>query len=298
MSSRNSSIDAAEAGRRGGLFAKVFVSCGCAVVLTAVATGAFAQVSAAKKTEAAALSTVAMQKAEAGDWKMAANMFQAAYAADPETHGYLYSAGRAEHKAGQYDLAERDYRAFIAKVAGDDPLRLKAMGYLEGVLASKKAAEAVREQAAPAAAATAKPVEAAAAPAAAAAAAGSAPVVATSAVAAPAAPDAWKGTAGWASLGVGAAALLGGATVFALAYSEGGDLDGTDYMAEPYADKKAAVDSYDSVRSRETIGAAVMGVGAVGVALGAWWLSSSPAATALLIAPDPARRGLIVGARF
>ncbi len=67
----------------------------------------------AQQEEAAALSRLAAKRAESGEFAKAAEMFHEAYRIDAGYPGYLYSAARAEEKAGMLAEAERDYTKFI-----------------------------------------------------------------------------------------------------------------------------------------------------------------------------------------
>jgi len=241
---------------------------------------AVAAVPAAKKTEAAALSTVAISKAKAKKFAVAASMFHEAYKIDPETHGYLYSAARAAHKAKDWAAAEKDYRKFIANAPGDHPFMANANRHLGTVVAArqahakeKKAEEAVaREKAADKAKA--------------------APVVAKKSAPAGGGP----GAASYAALGGGALLAIGGAVVLVMRSGDADQLN-SDLDAGSIAEKDAQ-EQLDSINTRGTLGYGLIGAGVVAAGVGAYLLMSAPDKTASALGVDPLNRRLLVTLRF
>jgi len=60
-----------------------------------------------------------------GKYAIAAELYRRAHELAPHLGEYRYGAGRAAHKAGRFDAAEKDYVAVIEATAADDPLRIK-----------------------------------------------------------------------------------------------------------------------------------------------------------------------------
>ena len=267
-------------------------------MLLAVAIGAVllavpvdAAVPAAKKTEAAALSTVAMNKATEGKFGVAAEMFHAAFRADPETPGYLYSAARAEHKAGKLALAEAHYVEFLRKAPADDPLVSKAKAYSAELVTARVEAErktraaadkkAVAEKAVAPTPATLQPATTDPAP---------------SAGDKPAQAGGWQSTAGWASLGAGVLALGAGGYMVVAALGDASDLDQQLDAGEIDAD--AAKERRDDAVGQQTTGYLVASAGVALAALGGFWLMTAPDGAQVSFAVDPYRRLALVGLRF
>jgi len=90
-----------------------------------------------KAEEAAALSVVAKSKADAGEFALAAELYQQAFRSDPAELGYLYSAARCWHKAVRWTEAEAAYDDFIKRAAPDHPQRAKALQFVEEVRKAK-----------------------------------------------------------------------------------------------------------------------------------------------------------------
>lgn len=86
-----------------------------------------------KEEEAAALSVVAKNKADSGEFALAAELYMQAFRIFPKETGYLYSAARCFHKAGRWEEAERTYGEFARLAAPDHPSRSKAVAYQEEV---------------------------------------------------------------------------------------------------------------------------------------------------------------------
>ena len=105
----------------------------------AVPAAVVAQTGAARD-EAAAISLVAAAKAKAGEFALCASLYQQAYRLDPGYLAYLFSAARCGQKSGDVDGAERDYRAFLSRSPAADPLAEKARGFLDEILAVRRAA--------------------------------------------------------------------------------------------------------------------------------------------------------------
>lgn len=253
-----------------------------ATALIGAATDAIAAVPTAQKTEAAALSTVAMKKAGDGQFKVAAAMFQEAFALDPETFGYLYSAARAAHKGKDWAAAERDYQAFIDKAPGDHDFMSSARRHLDSVRAARKAESAAKPApATPAPSATPEQVPA---------------QPATSVAAAAPAGDGWKKTAGIGALAGGGLLAIGGVVVLVM---RAGDTD------ELSADLDAGTVSKDdaqrrlaSIESQGPIGYALIGAGVAAAGLGAWWLMGSSASTSSALHVDPVGKRVVFAVRF
>ena len=173
--------------------------------LGALAAGPAHAQPAASKDEAAAISLVAASKAKAGEFALCASLYQQAYRQDPSYLAYLFSAARCAQKDSNFDAAERDYRAFLARSPATDPLVEKARTNLDEILGRRRAAAVPDEQARP----PASPA-AAALPPAVTLTAGSAGTPAGDAQIAPplaAGPAAWPN---WAWLAGGTLAVAGG----------------------------------------------------------------------------------------
>jgi tetratricopeptide (TPR) repeat protein len=101
---------------------------------------ASAKVSKAKKREAIAASILARSALDKRNYDMAVTLYMQAYEVDPDTLGYLFSAGRACHKGGKIAAAEKHYAEFLAK-SGKTKSALvdKARQYLLDVQSQQKA---------------------------------------------------------------------------------------------------------------------------------------------------------------
>lgn len=97
------------------------------------ATGFAAEGGVSKQEEAAALSVVAKSKADAGDFALAAELYQQAFRSDATELGYLYSAARCWHKAVRWPEAELAYDDFLKRAPADHPQRAKALQFVEEV---------------------------------------------------------------------------------------------------------------------------------------------------------------------
>ncbi len=101
---------------------------------------AWAKVSKAKKREAVAASILARSALDKRNYDMAIALYTQAYQLDPDTLGYLFSAGRACHKGGMLAAAEEHYAAFLKKSGKiKSPLVDKARQYLLDVQSQQKA---------------------------------------------------------------------------------------------------------------------------------------------------------------
>ncbi len=235
------------------------------------------QAAAKIKEEAAAISQVAEEKNNAGDFAMCGELFQKAYRLDPSYLGYLFSAARCEQKAGQLDAAERDYRQFIARTPPGDKLAEKAKKYLDEILeerkkappADVKPADSKPEEVKPAVTkpAEVKPAEGDAAT----------PEVTVPKAAEPKVPQqVWMTVIGGATLAVVGVALIGiGAAQRAnlqadlTAQSDGGLITSTT--------PAAARDRESSYRTAMYSGAACVALGAAATGFGLWLWHAEPA---------------------
>ncbi len=103
-----------------------------------LAQQAHAKVSAAQKEKAAILSVAAHHALDKGDFKMAAKLYDSAFAADPEQPGYLYSAARARQRDGLTEQAEAQFRRCL-ELIGDPkhPVAKKALQRLTEIKAAR-----------------------------------------------------------------------------------------------------------------------------------------------------------------
>ncbi len=108
-----------------------------ALALLLCAAPGWAADAVAKQEEAAALSVVAKSKADAGDFAIAAELYQQAFRSDPAELGYLYSAARCWHKAVRWVEAEAAYDDFLKRASADHPQRGKALQFVEEVRKAK-----------------------------------------------------------------------------------------------------------------------------------------------------------------
>lgn len=74
-----------------------------------------------------------MKAYDAGDHVHAAQLYVAAWRANPAETAYLYAASRAEQMAGLLDAADQHYRAYLGLPGIPDPLRDKVKIYLREV---------------------------------------------------------------------------------------------------------------------------------------------------------------------
>ncbi len=224
-----------------------------------------AQVERAKQqAEAAALSRVAFDKADQGDFETAAAVYHDAARTDPSDPSYLYGAARAEHlgagaasdpvrRRALLEQAAADYQAYLQLASGDADQRGRAAAHLKD---ANSALAAFARPPPPAAAPVSRP-----------------PVVRV------VAESSWRRTAGWSALATGAVALGLGAVALLRARSDETDLqarldqrNGAGYVTGiNFAD---ASDASASVRRTRLGGYAACGVGLAAVGTGAWWLLS------------------------
>ncbi|MBI5609009.1 MAG: hypothetical protein HY902_09015 [Deltaproteobacteria bacterium] len=230
------------------------------------------------KEEAAAISQIAEEKNNSGDFAMCGELFQKAYRLDPSYLGYLFSAARCEQKAGQLDAAERDFRLFIARTPEGDKLAEKARKYLDEILEERKKPAPVEAKPVEPKAAETKPVEVKPAEAKPAEGAGTTPEVTLPKTGEPTVPPrAWMATIGGATLAVVGAALIG------LGMAQRADLQ-ADLTAQSdgglitSTTPAAARDRESSYRTAMYSGAACVAIGAAATSLGLWWWRETPTA--------------------
>lgn len=90
------------------------------------------------KAQAAAISHVAHSKAKAGDFVLAAQLYEQAYKTDPSVPGYAFSAARCLHKAGRLDAAEAAYYRLLGTLKGDDKLAMATRARLAEVRSARR----------------------------------------------------------------------------------------------------------------------------------------------------------------
>lgn len=252
------------------------------MILLSICVGvpeALAQSSVSHSEEAAALSIVAKAKADAGEFALAADMYEAAYRMDPTVGGYLYSAGRCAHKGGLWAKAVENYKHYRQVTPPADPAYAKAGEYLaetELQLAKVdkiKAEEQAKVDAEKAAAANAAAVSAAerarAADAAKKAAEVKIPTLQRLA------PATWKKPTAMGAIGVGVVALGLGGYFAASGIGEIGDLQAKLDQRDPNGkvtgiERDAAMTAQSDGNRHKLVGATLIGTGAILAGIGTW----------------------------
>ncbi len=257
---------------------------------------------AGKAREAAAISHVAHTKAKAGEYVLAAQLYEQAYTTDPKVPGYLFSAARCLHKAGRLDAAEALYYRVLGKLGAQAELANTTRSRIAEVRAARRvqqkkadAEKAARDKAA----AAAKANKAAAA-----------------AKANKAAAAARRNARSWWSLHGTDAALVGGglgiaaAGAFAVLLPA---LDDAAALEAELADKRASDGlvyglDRDAALSQQAdanrgigVGVGLIAAGATCAALGTWWLlraDPEDADKAASIRLLPAGRGAVLRVGF
>ena len=259
----------------------------CLVAAVLVSQPAAAQKRLTTAEKAAAMSVVARQRAEAGQFKIAAEMYKAAYRLDGQVVGYLYSAARCAQSAGNVSGAAADYERFLAAAPVDHALAQKARGHL-ATCKAKVAAESAREAAERKAVADKAQAAREAAARDAAARAESAHAAAAKAgkpAAQVASGGGWRAPTAWASVAVGVASVATGAWFLADGSGKVDDLklrldDTNSNYKIKGIDRDAALAMQDEANQSKRIGAAAAGVGVVLAGVGVWMLLSDAPSTA------------------
>lgn len=241
-----------------------------------VVPSASAQTVVSHAEEAAALSIVAKAKADAGEFALAADMYEAAYRMDPTVGGYLYSAGRCAHKGGLWARAVENYKHYRQVTPPADPAYAKAGEYLAETeielakVEKTKAEDQAKVDAEKAAAANAAAAEKAkTAEAAKKAAEIRVPIVQKPVAAA------WKKPASMGAIGVGVVALGLGGYFAARGLGEIGDLqaklDQKDASGKVTGiEREAALTAQSDGNRHKWVGGALIGSGAILAAVGTW----------------------------
>ncbi len=217
-----------------------------------------------------------------GKLALAAQMFHAAFDLNPSAWGYLYSAARAEHLAGDASAARRDYARYLAGAPADHPVRARAARYAKALAPPRPAAPASVEK-------PEKPPPRGADPAAATTAPKPAASEASTGDAGSAAPTRGsesgigaradgglfsRRTAGWAALGAGAVGAAVGGWLLADALGRSADLEGR--TSAPAGEKIVGIshaeaqDEAAAIAMDTRISGAVVGVGVALAATGGW----------------------------
>jgi tetratricopeptide (TPR) repeat protein len=199
-----------------------------------------------------------------GEPAVASRLFHRAYQLDPAPE-YLYSAARAEHEAGQYPDAVRDYDALLQRIDQHHALRDKAD--FHAAAARSKAAERQDR------------------------------IAATNQAAGVAVADG-AARRSWAAglVGMGAASGVAAAWLASLAYTDQAWLDGLRYPSTRWFDPAriapaTAADVQRSVNRKVVAAWTLGGVAAAGIGVGSWLLWTSPRRQTVLV---PAADGVQV----
>ena len=266
------------------------------------------QTAAPEAANAAVISEQATKLHFAGQYGGAEALFREAYRLDP-VPGYLYSAARAAHKGGKYEVAIATYEQLITQSPGTQ-FAMKAQLHrdkLKATLAADAAAKAP-----PAKASTAKlPEPVAANPAPSPAPPKPAPVVAaptpapqpaatpapSAAVARQAAPNSGRSTA-FVALGAGGLSLIAAGTFAALWAGEKSDYDALKQPNGTIVGTKTDLDSrVESMNNKLLVAYITGGVGLAAAGFGAYLLATrtGEGATVSIV---PQTNGAILVARF
>ena len=227
------------------------------------------------------LANQAHEAYKAGDHNRAAELYFQAHQLDPGDGAFLWASARSLQLAGQFELAEVRFVAFLQLDTADRSLREKATLYLREVraeLARQRLAvvavkrKEVAEVVAPPVAPTPVAVEVVAPP---------VPPIVVQAPAAPAPPPAVWSPARHGALWTSAAAAVAGVALLAVGTWQRSDFEAA--MAPGfaggkiagYADRAAAAQAGDAIALRQNVGAALAAVGAAGALLAWLWPSAA-----------------------
>ena len=321
-SSQNSPTD------RNHRSARLSLCCGLAPAFLAIMSGIVVPASACAQgadgeKRAMASSVLARGELDAGNFDKAAELYHSAFKLHAAEPGYLYSAARAEEKGGDLVGAERDYQLFLKvappkhekyEAAKNNLLQVRsqvAVGLQKQLDAMKTAAaaQAVTPAAGAAPSAAAQPVPAAPPPAAApvpAAAPAKSHAVATPAAAPPAvkaeagaAPGAWKRTAGYGALGIGAVGVGLGAWMMSSGNAAGEKaVDGAKAAGLDEAARSKLLQDARDADAQIGTGTVALGVGAGLAAVGGWLWWTAPQAATVAVVPTPHGVRAVVALRF
>lgn len=276
-----------------------------ALLLSAVAAVA---APAGKAAQAEGLAKQAAALAKQGKLGLAAQMFHAAFELNPQACGYLYSAARAEHLAGDKVTARRDYARYLKAAPADHALRKRAMTYAREVA---EPAPPPAPQPAPTAARRRTP-SGGAQPAAVrpAAASQQGPFAVQSggkAAATVVERSGWlathRRTIGWIAAGAGVLGAAAGGWIYLDARGRAGDLKQQTALDDNGQvvgiSHEEARDQATAIESELRAGGVVLGVGVAIAAAGGWLVWSSPAPPEVSLDVRPGQGGrLSVGWRF
>lgn len=235
-----------------------------------------------RRERAEATAAEARRLADQGRHQEAAAEWRFAYRQLPERIEWLLAAARANSRAGEFLLAQRDYQEYL-DIAKPSPARADAEAELVVLrLKQKQAEEAARPKVPPPAEV---PKVIAAAP--------KAPPTLPPAIVAqvqPAAP-----LPGWslASLIGGGAVVLGGAALYGWTWSEEQKLqESVQLGAKPTLTHGQASDRATVLEGRYQLGIGLAAAGAVAAAVGAYRIARPSRAT-VAVAPSPAGFALV-----
>ncbi|MSQ82596.1 MAG: hypothetical protein EXR77_06715 [Myxococcales bacterium] len=244
---------------------------------------------------------------KASQYALAAGLWAEAIRLQPKKIAWVLRQARAYHLAGQLQLALATYDKYLTAAPATAEDRPQVQTWRDECVAKPPVAIATPEPPAPerpgeklpekpVASPPDRPVDgyAAVTPSAA---VSPAPDVPKPPVKAP--PSSDSGLGAWLATGGGAAALVGGVVMLALATGDKADLaakqkPGSDGKIRDITHAEATAESQRISRNL-AIGWALSGVGAVGVAVGAWLLSR-PAAGAVAVVPTG--DGVLISLRF
>ncbi len=245
--------------------------------------GVLAAAQADPRQEALLVSRQALEAYGAGQYGLAADLYQRAATIDVDEPLYLYNAARASERAGRLAQAATLYRDFLARAPRGQPEVDKARQYLEAL-------EAERRGQAPARPAPAVDVAPRQPP---------PPAVRPRPEAGVQAQE--KGRGGWIALtALGVTGLLAGGGLLVSGALDQGDLDLKLQQRDGAGlivgiDHAAAERQQSSINGRLVAGWAAVGVGAVAAVVGMVQLGST--SSTLAVAPTPAG-GLAIAFHF
>ncbi len=234
-------------------------------------------------TEAsAALLKVAAAEYAAGQFEKAAAHFLTCFDVDAKNLSCLFNAARAEQRSFQLDKAEKHYLLYLDLNKADAAGRKRAQIHLDEVrevraqLKKQAAANATPpgpERKPPEVVAVprppeAKPAEVKVTP----------PTIGQDA---PTPAGSWKRTAGWASVGVGAALVVTGVALVVQGSGQQTKLDAETDKTQSGFISGIGYDDYvkrqESINGRMRLGTALLGIGVAAAGAGGWLVATAPA---------------------